>query len=72
MWQFNDEGELRSGIYRQQERLTRLMFARGILKPDDTLYQLKKILIAGPARRYIKTKTPDVVQPDPEMDEFDF
>ena len=72
MYQFNSEGELRSGIYRQQERLTRLMFARGILKPEDTLYQLKKILIAGPASDYIKTKTPDVVEPDPEMDEFDF
>ncbi|HEY0091646.1 MAG TPA: biosynthetic peptidoglycan transglycosylase [Flavobacterium sp.] len=72
MWQFNDQGELRSGIYNQQERLTRLMFARGILKPEDTMYQLKKILIAGRARNYIKTSTPDVVQPDPEMDEFDF
>ncbi|RZJ36004.1 MAG: glycosyl transferase [Flavobacterium sp.] len=72
MWQFNTDGELRSGVARHQERLTRLMFARGILKPEDTLYQLKKILISGPARRFIKTKTPDVVEPDPEMDEFDF
>jgi len=72
MWQFNDEGQLRSAYQYHQERLTRLMFQRGILKPEDTLYQLKSLLISGPARSYIKVKTEDVIQPDPEMDEFDF
>ncbi len=71
-WQFNDEGELRTLYARHQERLTRLMFQRALLKPEDTLYQLKKLLISGPAKSYIKTKAPDVIAPDPEMDEFDF
>ncbi|HEX9981410.1 MAG TPA: biosynthetic peptidoglycan transglycosylase [Flavobacterium sp.] len=72
MWQFNDEGELRTPLYRQQERYTRLMFQRGILKPEDTMYQLKKILISGPARKHMRIKADDVLVPDPEMDEFDF
>lgn len=72
MWQFNDDGELRSPIARHQDRLTRLMFQRGILKPEDTLYQLKKLMISGPAKSYLKTKSVDVIKPDPEMDEFDF
>ncbi len=72
MWQFNDEGELRTMYARHQDRLTKLMFYRGLLKPEDTMYQLKKLFISGPARSYIKTKVPDVIVPDPEMDEFDF
>jgi hypothetical protein len=72
MWQFNDDGELRSPIARHQDRLTRLMFQRGILKPEDTLYQLKKLMISGRAKSYLRTKSVDVIKPDPEMDEFDF
>lgn len=71
-WQFDDEGELKSIYARHQERLTRLMFQRGILHTQDTLYQLKKLLISGPARKFFKTKTEDILKPDPEMDEFDF
>jgi hypothetical protein len=71
-WQFTDEGEQKSIYARHQERLTRLMFQRGILHTQDTMYQLKKLLISGPARRYFKSKTEDVMKPDPEMDEFDF
>ncbi len=72
MWQFNDDGELRSPYQRHQDRLTRLMFQRGLLQPVDTMYQLKSIMISGPARKYIRVKSEDVIQPDPEMDEFDF
>jgi len=73
MYQFNDDGELRSPYQRHQDRLTRLMFQRGLLKPEDTAYQLRKLLISGPASRYVKIRTAeDVIAPDPEMDEFDF
>ncbi len=73
MYQFDDQGELRTGYSRHQERLTKLMFQRGILHTQDTLYQLHKILISGPARKYIKTRDEqELVKPDPEMDEFDF
>ena len=72
MWQFNDDGELRSPYQRHQDRLTRLMFQRGLLTPVDTMYQLKSIMISGPARKYIRVKSEDVIKPDPEMDEFDF
>ncbi len=72
MWQFTDEGELKSIYARHQERLTRLMFQRGLLTPADTLYQMKTLLISGPARSYFKSKTPDVIEPDPSLEEFDF
>jgi hypothetical protein len=73
MWQFDDQGELRTGYARHQERLTKLMFQRGILHTQDTLYQLKRILISGPAKSYIKVKDEEeLLKPDPEMDEFDF
>jgi len=72
MWQFDSEGELRTGYSRHQDRLTRLMFQRGILHEQDTLYQLNKIMISGPARSYLRIKTEEVIEPDPEMDEFDF
>jgi hypothetical protein len=72
MWQFNDQGELRSPYQHHQDRLTRLMFQRGLLKPEDTMYQIKKIMISGPARRHIRVKSEDIISPDPEMEEFDF
>lgn len=73
MWQFDDQGELRTAYSRHQERLTRLMFQRGILHTEDTLYQLKRLLISGPARSYIKVRDEEeLIKPDPEMDEFDF
>ncbi len=73
MWQFDDHGELRTAYSRHQERLTKLMFQRGILHTEDTLYQIKKLLISGPARSYIKVRDEvELVKPDPEMDEFDF
>ncbi len=72
MWQFDSAGELRSGYSRHQDRLTRLMFQRGILHEQDTLYQLNKIMISGPARSYLRIKTDEIIAPDPEMDEFDF
>jgi membrane peptidoglycan carboxypeptidase len=73
MYQFDDQGELRTAYSRHQERLTRLMFQRGILHTQDTLYQLHKIMISGPARKYIHTRDEqELVKPDPEMDEFDF
>jgi hypothetical protein len=73
MWQFDDQGELRTAYSRHQERLTRLMFQRGILHTEDTLYQIKNLLISGPARKYIKVRDEvELVKPDPEMDEFDF
>lgn len=73
MWQFDDQGELRTAYSRHQERLTKLMFQRGILHTQDTLYQIKKLMISGPARSYIKVRDEvELVKPDPEMDEFDF
>ena len=73
MWQFDDQGELRTAYSRHQERLTKLMFQRGLLHTEDTLYQIKNLLISGPARSYIKVRDEEeLVKPDPEMDEFDF
>jgi hypothetical protein len=73
MWQFDDQGELRTAYSRHQERLTKLMFQRGILHTQDTLYQINKLMISGPARSYIKVRDEvELVKPDPEMDEFDF
>jgi hypothetical protein len=73
MWQFNREGNLKRGITYHQDRLTRLMFQRGLISTQDTLYQLKRLLISGPARSYIKTDpVEEIIVPDTLMSEFDF
>ena len=52
--------------------LKRMMMARGVITPNDTLYQLP-IMITGPARSYIKSKAERKAEIDStSIEEFDF
>ena len=62
MYQFNDQGMLKDFIIRQESFLTNIMFERGLLSPDDTIYKSKNIIISGPARSFLRIKTQDIKQ----------
>jgi membrane carboxypeptidase/penicillin-binding protein len=55
--------------------LTNIMFRRGLLTPEDTIYKSLPILISGPARSFIKFKVQDSTQVKVDSlaveDEFD-
>ena len=74
MWQFNDEGALKSHAQRQQSYLTNLMLRRGLLSADDTIYKSQPVIISGNAKSYIRLKVQDSVQVDSIAvdEEFDF
>lgn len=62
MYQFNDQGQLKDFAIKQESFLTSLMFRRGLLTPEDTLYKSLPIFISGPAKSFIKLKVPDSTQ----------
>ena len=72
MYQFNTEGNLKSFAINRDKQLKRLMMRRGIIVPEDTIYQLP-ILVTGSARSYIKTKVDAPTEIDStSIEEFDF
>lgn len=74
MYQFTPEGELRSSGYTKQRYITNIMFRRGLLQTEDTLYQQKKVYANGPASSYFRMKITAPVDNDSieDLDEFDF
>ncbi|TRX02072.1 transglycosylase domain-containing protein [Flavobacterium gawalongense] len=62
MYQFNDQGMLKDFAIKQESFLTNIMFRRGLLSPDDTIYKSLPILISGPAKSFIKFKVQDSMQ----------
>jgi hypothetical protein len=59
MYQFNDQGMLKDFAVKQESFLTNIMFRRGLLTPEDTIYKSLPILISGPAKSFIKFKVQD-------------
>ncbi|MGZ9677349.1 transglycosylase domain-containing protein [Flavobacterium sp. GNP001] len=62
MYQFNDQGQLKDFAVKQEAFLTKLMFRRGLLIPEDTIYKALPLFISGPAQSFIKIKTIDSTQ----------
>lgn len=72
MYQFNSEGNLKSFALNRDRLLKNIMMRRGIIVPDDTLYQMP-ILVKGAAKSFIKTKVLDTIKIDStSIEEFDF
>ena len=75
MYQFNDQGMLKDFAVKQESFLTNIMFRRGLLTPEDTIYKSLPILISGPARSFIKFIVQDSTQVKVDSlaveDEFD-
>jgi len=72
MYQFNSEGNLKSFAINRDRLLKNIMMRRGIIVPDDTLYQMP-ILVKGVAKSFIKTKVLDTIKIDStSIEEFDF
>ena len=63
MYQFNSEGNLKSFAINRDRLLKNIMMRRGIIVPDDTLYQMP-ILVKGAAKSFIKTKVLDTIKID--------
>ena len=74
MYQFTPDGELRPSGYTKQKYITNLMFRRGLLQTEDTLYQQKQIYANGPASAYFKMKLSAPVDNDSieDLTEFNF
>lgn len=64
MYQFNDEGNLKSFAITKQKYLTNLMMRRGILSTDDTIYKSQPVFISGNAQSFIRLKERDTIQID--------
>ena len=64
MYQFNDEGNLKSFAITKQKYLTNLMMRRGILSADDTVYKSQPVLISGNAKSFIRLREKDTIQID--------
>ncbi|MFV5687237.1 transglycosylase domain-containing protein [Flavobacterium sp. ZT3R25] len=62
MYQFNDQGMLKDFAIKQESFLTNIMFRRGLLSPDDTIYKTQTILISGPAKSFLRIKAQDTTQ----------
>ncbi|HEY4628083.1 MAG TPA: transglycosylase domain-containing protein [Flavobacterium sp.] len=62
MYQFNDQGMLKDFAMKQESFLTNIMFKRGLLSADDTIYKSQRITISGPARSFLRIKTQDTTQ----------
>ncbi|MBP6181980.1 biosynthetic peptidoglycan transglycosylase [Flavobacterium sp.] len=62
MYQFNDQGMLKDFAVKQESFLTNIMFRRGLLSLDDTIYKTQPILISGPAKSFLRIKLQDTTQ----------
>ena len=75
MWQFNEEGSLKSYAIRHNNYIKSLMLRRGLLIPEDTIAQTGFIYVSGPARSRITIKEQAPEAQDSlqiEFEEFDF
>jgi Transglycosylase len=72
MYQFNDQGNLKSGALSRERYLKNSMMRRGIIVSEDTIYQFP-IMVTGRARSFIKIK--EIVPQETDstaIDEFEF
>lgn len=53
MWRFNKDGSSKPYLERTYRFLSRLMIARNVIVPEDTLGLTHQVMINGPARKYI-------------------
>ena len=72
MYYFTAEGELKPSAYTKQRYITNIMFRRGLLHTEDTLYQRSNIYANGPASAYFKMKMSAPVENDSIEDLSDF
>lgn len=74
MWQFDNQGKLKSFAEKRNEYMTNLMIRRGLLTQDDTLQKHFPVEITGPARSFLRIKAPDSTAVDTIGidEEFDF
>lgn len=64
MFQFNENGALKSRADNQQNFIKNLMLRRGLLTPEDTIGQTIPLHISGPATNFLKLKARDSIPPD--------
>jgi len=64
MWQFDNEGNLKSFANQQQKFLSNLMLRRGILIPEDTIGQSIPLQITGNAHSLLHLKVQDSIPVD--------
>jgi membrane peptidoglycan carboxypeptidase len=75
MWQFNEQGNLKSHAVRHNNYIKKLMLRRGLLIPEDTIAQSGFIYVSGAARSRIRIKEQLPEEADTleiEFEEFDF
>ncbi len=74
MYQFDNQGQLKTNLNQQQTHISNLMLRRGIIIPEDTIGQSNPIKILGNARSFLKLKVQDSIPTDSlfinEMDSF--
>ena len=64
MWQFDNEGNLKSFANQQQKFLSNLMLRRGILIPEDTIGESIPLKITGNAHSLLNLKVQDSIPAD--------
>jgi hypothetical protein len=64
MWQFDNEGNLKSFAKQQQKFLSNLMLRRGILIPEDTIGESIPLQITGNAHSLLNIKVQDSIPAD--------
>ena len=64
MWQFDNEGNLKSFAKQQQKFLSNLMLRRGILIPEDTIGESIPLHITGNAHSLLNIKIRDSIPSD--------
>ena len=73
MWQFDNEGKLKSYAIQQQKFISNLMLRRGLLIPGDTIGQSIALQITGNASSLLNLKVQDSIVIDSlTVDEFEF
>jgi len=64
MWQFDNEGNLKSFANQQQKFLSNLMLRRGLLTPEDTIGQSNPLQLTGNAHSLLNIKVQDSIPVD--------
>jgi len=64
MWQFDNEGNLKSFAVQQQKFLRNLMLQRGLLIPEDTIGESIPLQISGNAHSLLHLKVQDSIPAD--------
>ncbi|MBA4320237.1 MAG: glycosyl transferase, partial [Flavobacterium sp.] len=64
MWQFDNEGNLKSFAKQQQKFLSNLMLRRGLLIPEDTIGESIPLQISGNAHSLLHLKVQDSIPVD--------